>query len=116
MDQSMDDRGREERTRRIIADSERLIEEARTALEAGERLFAAHGIDPADLMEAVRRAGGERAVRQIEEEVAASMQRIREETGNRLCIELQVGCEASRRRDRARPGKTGPGASRTVII
>ena len=79
-----EDRLREERTRRIIAESERLIEEANQALAAGERMFAAAGIQPGAMMEHVRRTGGEEAVRKIKEEVEATMQQIREESERRF--------------------------------
>ncbi|MGV3656051.1 MAG: hypothetical protein ACO1N5_17755 [Noviherbaspirillum sp.] len=82
--QTEEDRRREERTNRIIADSERLIEEARAAIAAGERLYAEAGVEPGELMELVRRIGGDQAVRKIEEEVETSMQRIREESERRF--------------------------------
>ena len=97
----MDDSQREERTRQIVAESERLIAEAREALAAGDRFFAEHGIDPDRLMDYVRRAGGERAVQNVEAEVERSMRKIREEAERRF-QHMQFEHQPARRSRRLR--------------
>ena len=63
----------------IIANSNRLIEEAREVLEQGERFFAEHDIDPREALEYVRAHGGEEALRQIEAQVNDEIRRAEEE-------------------------------------
>ncbi|HVZ45029.1 MAG TPA: hypothetical protein VHA82_14560 [Ramlibacter sp.] len=68
---------------RLIANGNRLIEEAQEALERSKRFYAERGIDPGKIMELVRLQGGEEAVREVEAEVEAVMQQIREEAERR---------------------------------
>jgi hypothetical protein len=63
----------------LIANSRRLIDEAKAALTKSRVFFAEHNIDPREAMEFVRRHGGEPAVQAVAMKVKQEIQKIDEE-------------------------------------
>jgi hypothetical protein len=73
-----DDEARQARTKKIMADAQRLIAQADEALAKGERFFAERGIDRKQLDEYVKRMVGLHGERAVHDQV------------NRVTLELEA--------------------------
>lgn len=63
----------------VIANGQRLVKEAEAVMARSERLFAEHNINPDEMIAALRKVGGDAAVRKVEEQAAALMKDFEEE-------------------------------------
>lgn len=69
----------------VIANGKRLVQEAREVLAETDRFYAEHNINPADSLEYVRKHLGDKAVEEIQTQVAATIRSIEEDLDrNRL--------------------------------
>lgn len=65
-----------DRTEEIIANGTRLIEQAQLTLKRADQLFKAHGVDPKESAELMRREQNNPQVQALQAEFRAAMQRI----------------------------------------
>lgn len=91
----------QERTRKIIADAKRLIDEANAALDASERFFADNGLDRERVNRLVRQLGGPDAEREIQERVQRAMQEF-EQRAEQEALHQRFTTHASMRTRRVR--------------